>query len=201
MKISRFVSTAALSLLLGSSAFICAQDEHDAKPQEPRPEEAKPAHPEAARPAQEEAKPPRQDEAKPPRQEETKPPKQNDELKPKRDDMKPQPRENEKQPKQNDRVDQQNRNEHPAAQRGGGGRIPDDKFHSHFGREQKFTVRRTVVEGRPRCEYGGYSFELIDAWPADWADSDDCYVDYVDGEYFLYDLLHPGIRIAIVVIM
>lgn len=30
--------------------------------------------------------------------------------------------------------------------------------------------------------------------------ADDCYVDYIDGEYFLFDLLHPGVRIALIVL-
>jgi hypothetical protein len=201
MKISRSVSITALSLLLGSSALIYAQDE--TKPQEPRPEETKPARPEATSPAQDEAKPPRQDDVKPPRQDEAKPPKQNDEMKSKhdrpQDEMKPRPQENTKPPKQGEHVDQQNHNQHSAAQRGG--HIPDDKFHSHFGREHKFVVRRTIVEGQPTFQYGGYSFELIDAWPADWADTDDCYIDYIDGEYFLFDLLHPGVRVAVFVVM
>ena len=28
-----------------------------------------------------------------------------------------------------------------------------------------------------------------------------CYIDYIDGEYFLFDLLHPGIRIAVFVVI
>jgi hypothetical protein len=61
--------------------------------------------------------------------------------------------------------------------------------------------RVTVVEGQPRFQYSGYWFALVDAWPADWAYTDDCYIDYVDGEYFLFDLLHPGIRVAVFVVM
>jgi hypothetical protein len=57
-----------------------------------------------------------------------------------------------------------------------------------------------MVEGAPGFFYGGYSFVLVDAWPAEWAYDDDCYVDYVDGEYFLFDLRHPGVRIALMVV-
>jgi hypothetical protein len=46
----------------------------------------------------------------------------------------------------------------------------------------------------------GYWFELIDPWPADWSYSDDCYIDYIDEEYFLIDPVHPGIRIAVIVV-
>jgi hypothetical protein len=188
MKLRTLVSTAGLMILLSSAAIVCAQDEHpDAKPPEPRPE--------ATKPRQDEAKPPRQDEAKPPRQEEEKPPKHAQE---KPNQEKP----NDERPnKQNERAEQQDHRgqQHAAGQ---GGHIPDDKFRSHFGREHKFAVNRvTVVEGQPRFQYGGYSFALVDAWPADWAYTDDCYIDYVDGEYFLFDLLHPGIRVAVFVVM
>lgn len=199
MKISRLVSAASLSLLLGCSALMYAQDEHETKPQEPRPEETKPPQSEAAKPAQDEAKPPRQEEAKPPRQDE----KPQDNMKPKQDDMRPRPQDDAKAPKQENRQDnraQQNHDQHAATQQRG--HIPDDKFRSNFGHEHRFKVSRgTVVEGRPSFQYGGYSFEIVDAWPADWSYSDDCYVDYVDGEYFLFDILHPGVRIAIIVVM
>jgi hypothetical protein len=58
-----------------------------------------------------------------------------------------------------------------------------------------------VVDGQPRFESGGYTFVLVDPWPQDWAYTDDCYIDDVDGDYFLYDLLHPGMRIALFVVM
>jgi hypothetical protein len=185
MKLARFASTAALSLLLGSSALMWAQDEHnDAKPPEPRPEatrpaqeEGKPARPEEAKPAQhpEDAKMPHQDEAKPPRQEEGKPG---------QEAMKPAAKPGER------------------AQAGQRGRIPDEKFRSNFGKQHTFVVNRiTVVEGQRRFEYGGYNFNLIDAWPAGWAYTDTVYVDYIDGEYYLIDLAHPGVRIAIEVIL
>ena len=58
-----------------------------------------------------------------------------------------------------------------------------------------------IVDNRPRFQYAGYWFEIVDAWPTDWAYSDECYIDYVDDTYYLFDPLHPGIRIAIVVIM
>jgi hypothetical protein len=42
---------------------------------------------------------------------------------------------------------------------------------------------------------------FVDPWPAGWLVSDECYVDYVDGEYFLFDVLHPGVRVALSVEM
>ena len=60
---------------------------------------------------------------------------------------------------------------------GGHGRIPDDRFKAHFGREHHFHIGHPeVVEGRPRFSYGGYSFIIVQAWPADWGYDDDVYV-------------------------
>lgn len=83
-----------------------------------------------------------------------------------------------------------------------GRRIPDDQFRSHFGSQHRFHVQRdrVVNVSQPVVVYGGYSFQLVDAWPAEWSYDDDCYIDYIDGEYFLVDVLHPGIRIAVFVV-
>jgi hypothetical protein len=132
--------------------------------------------PEATKPESDEARPPRQDEAKPPKQDDVKPPKQDD-VKPSREEGKPQ-----------------------HAQQSG--RIPDDKFRAHFGRQHTVVIKQpTIVEGQPRFQYSGYWFTIVDPWPVGWAYTDQCYIDYVDGEYFLFDLLHPGVRIALTVVL
>lgn len=106
-------------------------------------------------------------------------------------------------PKDNDRRAAQDngrgRNQNAS---GRGRRIPDDQFRSHFGKQHTFHVQRSQIVNvsQPVVIYGGYSFQLVDAWPADWAYDDDCYIDDVDGEYFLFDVLHPGIRIAVFII-
>ena len=80
-------------------------------------------------------------------------------------------------------------------------RIPHDRFREHFGREHRFIIRRPVIiENEPRFEYSGYWFEMLDPWPAAWSYDDDCYIGYVDDGYYLFDPLHPGIRIAIVIV-
>ncbi|MGC1644839.1 MAG: hypothetical protein WA741_03345 [Candidatus Sulfotelmatobacter sp.] len=192
MRAFRLLNLALLSALVASSAALYAQDEKQQE-DKPRQEEPKrqdePKRPEEPK-QQDEAKPAsRPDEMKTPRQDEAKPSKQEQkqEEKQSRDEMK------------QGRQQQQEGHARPA---GKGGHIPDDRFRAQFGRSHTFRVQRpVVVEGQPRFEYGGYSFVLIDAWPADWAYSDDCYVDYIDGEYFLFDLLHPGMRIALFVVM
>ena len=85
-----------------------------------------------------------------------------------------------------------------------GRRIPEDRFRASFGREHHFHVDRDRIynQQQPVIVYGGYSFQLVDVWPADWAYTDDCYIDYDDvaDQYYLYDAYHPGLRIAVIVI-
>ena len=81
------------------------------------------------------------------------------------------------------------------------GRIPDDRFRANFGREQVFVINRPVIiEGQPRFQYGGYWFGFSQPWPVGWLYTDNVYVDYIDGGYFLYNPFHPGIRVVIIVI-
>src|SRR5258708_2614769 len=93
-----------------------------------------------------------------------------------------------------------NRQQHPAHVKRGRV-IPDEKFRASFGRQHTFHVQRTLVINNPQpvVVYGGYSFQLVEAWPAVWAFDDDCYIEYVDGDYFLFDAFHPGIRVAVFV--
>jgi type IV secretory pathway VirB10-like protein len=186
MKLTGIVRMLLLISFLGGSALMYAQDQRDdaKSPQEPRDEATKPAGDEVKQPRQEDARPPKQDEAKPPKQDEVKPP---------REEGKPA---NQETPKQAERPEQSSRQ----AQQGG--RIPDDKFRAHFGRQHTIVIKQpTIVEGQPRFQYSGYWFTIVDPWPAGWAYTDQCYIDYIDGEYFLFDLQHPGVRIALTVVL
>jgi hypothetical protein len=182
MRAFRLLNVAIFSVLIAVSAAVYGQDD---KPQDDKPKQEEPKRQEEARPAdkqpdakQDEMKPNRQDEAKPAKQDKNE---QKQEEKQSRDEMKPQ--------------------EH-AQPAGKSARIPDEKFRAQFGRSHTFRAQRPeVVNGQPRFQYGGYSFILIDVWPPDWAYTDDCYIDYIDGEYFLFDLRHPGVRIALTVVL
>jgi len=80
-------------------------------------------------------------------------------------------------------------------------RIPDERFHAVFGREHRFRIERPVIiEGAPRFQYSSYWFELAQPWPAQWAYTDVFYVDYIDGDYYMFDPLYPGMRIVVFVI-
>lgn len=49
-------------------------------------------------------------------------------------------------------------------------RIEDAHFREHFGRDHHFAIRHVViVRGRPHFAYGGYNFEIADAWPHGWS--------------------------------
>jgi hypothetical protein len=195
MRALRFVNVAILSALVGSTALLYAQDEkQEDKPA--RQEDSKP------QPKQDEAKPAHKDEAKPARPEQEKQdPKREDS----RDQMKPEGQEHPAQQMEHARPETQEQGRPEQAQgaraAGEGGHIPDDKFRANFGNGHHFRAQGVIMQGQSRFEYGGYSFQLVDAWPMGWAYTDDCYIDYIDGEYFLFDLLHPGIRIAIVVVL
>ncbi|HKV81295.1 MAG TPA: hypothetical protein VJP02_24320 [Candidatus Sulfotelmatobacter sp.] len=81
-------------------------------------------------------------------------------------------------------------------------RIPDSDFHAHFGREHHFAPgRMQVYNGQPQFYYGGYNFVLIQAWPEDWSyDADDYYIDEFDGEYWLFNLENPGVRLELMIV-
>jgi hypothetical protein len=81
---------------------------------------------------------------------------------------------------------------------GGHGSIPEARFRSNFGRSHTFHVNRgEFANGSGRFQYGGYWFNVVDPWPVGWLYTDDVYVDYLNGGYFLCDPYHPGVYISI----
>lgn len=84
----------------------------------------------------------------------------------------------------------------------GSGRIPDERFRSNFGHEHVFRINQPViVGGYSRFRYGGYYFGFVEPWPAEWYYTDDVYVDYTDGGYYLYNPYYPGARVSISVVL
>jgi hypothetical protein len=78
------------------------------------------------------------------------------------------------------------------------GRIPDDRFRAHFGRGHSFRMNRPrLIAGYQRFQYSGYWFGYNDPWPSGWYYTDDVYVDYVGGAYYLYNPRHPGIYLTL----
>ena len=77
----------------------------------------------------------------------------------------------------------------------GEGRIPDDRFRSNFGSDHHFRIGNPeIVDGYSRFQYSGFWFGFVEPWPDGWYYTDDVYVDFVDGEYYLYNPYYPGVR-------
>jgi hypothetical protein len=144
-----------------------------------------------------------QDQSKPPKQtpppKQTSPPKQTPKAgHPKAEEAKP--------PKAEKKQKEQSRQEHtqqtlPA---GNSARIPGDQFKAHFGQPHRFAAKQIItttriVPNQTRFIYFGYTFIFVDPWPTDWLLTDDCYIDFIDDEYFLIDAFHPGFRVALII--
>jgi hypothetical protein len=91
-------------------------------------------------------------------------------------------------------------------QRGGynGYRVPQERFGLYFGSNHYFSMYglpMLFVGGYPRFQYDGYWVTFVDPWPEAWSptwyQTDQVYIDYSDGGYYLYNRAHPGIGIAV----
>ena len=109
-------------------------------------------------------------------------------------------RQEQKEQRHDERMDR-DQGQHRVAQKGK--KIPDEKFRSNFGRQHTFKVQRTQVinVAQPTVVYGGYTFQLVEAWPTVWGFDDPVYIDYdpVADQYFMINELHPDIRISVFV--
>lgn len=100
--------------------------------------------------------------------------------------------------RETDRRDQQpQRQDEHARQDKGAHRIPDEKFHANFGEQHHFHVSKG---GDRRIAYGGYSFEYVEAWPAEWSYDDDVYIVLIGDDYYLVDVRHPGVRLRLILV-
>jgi len=213
-KLSLFVA----SIILGTSALMFAQDQReDPKPNETsRPAASKD---EKARPAQDDKRggtatpqDSRDQGAKAPEQNEDKAVRGEDRSSHQQDNNSRMEQRNDRNTQSNGETNHETSNRDSQSGRGtmqaqgndhrSGGRIPQEQFQSHFGRQHTFVVNHpTVVGGQPQFQYGGYTFNIIGAWPADWSYTDEYYVDYINDDYVLFDLAHPGASVMIVVVM
>jgi flagellar motor protein MotB len=185
MKLLGILSTAFLSLTLGAAAPAYAQQEEHAQ-QEEKHVQQEDKKTQSGEPAQEE-KHAQQEEKKAEQQK----PAQQEEKHAQQEEKKA---EQEKSAQRDEHHEEQ-------AQRADNHRIPEDRFRANFGREHVFIINRPViVEGRPRFQYGGFWFGFGQPWPVGWLYTDNVYVDYIDGGYYLYNPFHPGIRVIVTVI-
>jgi hypothetical protein len=214
MKALGVISTTALFLFLGASVPVFAQEEHHEEAAKPeKQQEAKPAqHQEQAKPAkqEEQAKPEKQQEqANSAKQEEQKQAKGRQEQQQKQQQAK-----QVKQEEGGKAAGQQHAQRTPAEEKRqraepalrlsarGEGRIPDERFRSNFGREHEFRIGSPrLVDGYSRFQYGGFWFGFVQPWPVTWYYTDDVYVDFIDGGYYLCNPYYPGDRVAISVVI
>jgi len=188
MKSIKILGT-VLALSMAVAVPGLAQEEKPAPEEKPQPAE----RPAPERPQQEQ-KPepqPEQPQAKPHQQEEKRD--QQEQKQEQKDNKQAQ-----KDQQKNEKSDAKNMKQEQVQR---GGRIPDDQFRAHFGRQHTFHINRPViVEGSPRFQYGGYTFVMVDPWPTGWSYSDAVYVDFIDGVYYLCDPLYPGVQLMITVL-
>ena len=151
--------------------------------------------------------PNKRQEVPPQREPEVKPPRGQDEAKPPKPQPEAKPPKSEKQEQEQPAHEQHGTSaeQRQARPSGKSAHIPDPKFKANFGKQHTFTVNRvitttTVVPNQTQFVFAGYTFIFLDPWPAGWLFTDDCFVDYVDEEYFLFDVLHPGVRVALFVV-
>jgi len=198
MKYNRVISTVVMFLLLGATLPAFAQKEEEekggGKPQAAQ-HEQQPQHAQKAPPQHEQKAAPQGAEKAQPQQHEQK-------AQPQRaENAQPQQRAEKAQP-------QRAQAEQPARQRtqtvasnnGGGhyGRISDVSYSAHFGQGHSFHMGHPeMMGGYNRFQYGGYSFGYSEAWPVGWDYNDDCYVEYIDGAYYMFNVRHPGFRLTL----
>ena len=151
-------------------------------------------------PKQEAAKPAKQEETKPEKQEAAKPEKQQQQAK----SQPAQAKSNPQQHAQRTPAEDQKQRAVPALRLSarGSARIPDDRFRANFGREHVFIISQPeMVGGYSRFQYGGFWFGFVQPWPDGWYYTDDVYVDYIDGGYYLCNPYYPGAQVAISVVL
>jgi hypothetical protein len=192
MKQTGLISTGVLLLFLGAAVPALARQE-ETKP--PKQEQAKPEKQQEAKPEkqQEQAKPEKQQEAKPEKQQEAKSVKQEQQAK-----AQPQ------QHAQRTQAEVQRQRAVPALRLSarGTGRIPDARFQASFGVSHTFRIGSPqMVGGYSRFQYSGFWFGFVQPWPVGWYYTDNVYVDYIDGGYYLYNPYYPGARVSISVVI
>jgi len=178
MNVTTGLTTAILILLPGVVFPAFAQEHEQEKQPEQKQEKAKPQHRQQAKPANHTQQARRQPQAKPAQQHATR----QQQAKPAKQAQR--------------RVEQQRAGRSQPA--GVHGRIPDERFRASFGRAHTFHVNRSAFANGPgRFRYGGFWFNAAQPLPAGWLYTDNVYVDYLNGGYFLCNPVHPGVYISL----
>jgi len=193
----KFILSTILALAIAGAPVRVQEPDDKNKPQQ---EESKKKPPEAKAKQQPDEKPKPKPE-KPPKQEPQQPPRQPDEKQ-----REKQQKEQSKQQKEQDKRERGSRQQEQTARPGDtrqapakGQRIPPEKFRASFGSEHHFRVARSGGDDR-RFRYSGYWFEVVDVWPAGWSFDEECYVEEDGDDYYLVDVIHPELRVLVIVV-
>jgi outer membrane biosynthesis protein TonB len=193
----KIILNSMLALTIAGSPLSPQEPEPKEKPKQEEPKKQQPP----PKPTQD---PEEKSKSKPekPNREQAPPPKQ-----PKPDEKQQQDdKERQKQQKQQAKRENNRQSQEPNAPRdnrkqaaqGRGQRIPPEKFRASFGREHHFRVARRSDDRR--FQYGGYWFEVVEVWPVGWSFDDDCYIEEDGDDYYLVDIVHPEIRVLVIVV-
>ena len=202
MKLIELLTIASLLLLPGTIASASGagpaeqEKQPEQKQQQAKPAQQQPRAQQQAKPAQQQ--PRAQQQAKPAQQQ----PRAQQQAKPAQ--QQPRAQQQAKPAQQQPRAQQQARPAQQQANRAqpgaSHGRIPDDRFRASFGRGHTFHVNRSDFAGTSRrFQYGGFWFAMVNPWPMEWLYTDNVYVDFMNGGYFLCDPVHPGVYLSITV--
>ena len=187
----KFLHAAAFAVIVAGAPILCAQEPQQDKDKPKQQEEEKKKQPPAPR-----EKP----QARPDERPKSEPQPDREKAKQDTDKQKHQQKEQEKATKQQQKQATSETSQSATSQHGSRTnvrRIPPEHFRANFGREHHFRVQRG---GDRRFRYGGYSFELVEVWPAGRSYEDECYIEEDGDDYYLVDVVHPEIRVLVVIV-
>ena len=190
MKLIGVLSTVALCLTLGIAAPAYAQEQHEPEDKaKAAPQEEKKAQPAGKKAQQEKVAKPEEKNA--------------------RQEKNAKPEEKAAQQKEaNTKQEEKSAQQHEAkgkpvqqAQRGGGNRIPEERFKANFGQNHRFHVSQADYRDGRRFQYGGYAFGFVDPWPSNWLYTEEVYVVEINGIYYLCNPMYPGVNLTLSFVM
>jgi hypothetical protein len=186
----KIILNSMLALAIAGSPLLAQEPDSKEKPKQEEPRKQPPP-----KPKQEPEDKSKQEQAPQPKQ-----PKPDERQQ--QDDKERQKQQKEQAKRENNRPPQQQKappdNRKQAVAQGKGQRIPQEKFRASFGPEHHFRVARSGTDRR--FQYRGYWFEVVEVWPAGWSFDDDCYIEEDGDDYYLVDVVHPEIRVLVIVV-
>lgn len=195
----KFILSSMLTLAIAGSPLSTQEPDEKEKPKQEEPKKQPEPKEKPAQEPDDKPKPnphPKQEPAPPPKQQKPDETRQQPDEKERQKQEKEQTKRDKNQPPQEQTAPENNRHQQASGKHQ---RIPPEKFHASFGREHHFRVARGAGDSR-RFQYSGYWFEVVDAWPAGWSYDDDCYIEEDGDDYYLVDLVHPEIRVLVIVV-